>query len=138
MIHCILNPKVTSTLIQPSESIKEKYLKVFKYSPPQNKKVSHSHKTPLLIIISFIAIGYRHSAEMRVDTCTIWTDNTLHALAMRSKILNVCHLNQEMYLNLVYWRNLEHLKNLALSHLGFLTCLLPKTSENGNFLISSQ
>lgn len=109
MIHGILNPKVIWT-DSISESIKEQYLKVFKYFPsPQ--KVSYSHKTPLLlIIISFVARGYRHRAEVRVGTMyhldrqhiahigyEIWS-----FVLVFSTLLDGCQLNQEVYLNLVF------------------------------------
>lgn len=43
------------------------------------------------------------------------------------------YLNQVIYLNLVCWADLEHLDNLALGYLGFLSYLLQKTSKNGDF-----
>lgn len=55
-----------------------------------------------------------------------------------STLLDGYHLNQVIYLNLVCWIDLEHLENLTLHYLGFLTCLLQKTPQNGNFLMSSQ
>lgn len=91
---------------------------------------------------------------------TIWTDNTpagdqgmmdIHNkeavlvsykiwnfVLTLSKLLDGYHPNQIICLNLVYWIDLEHLKNLALSYLRFLNCLLQKTSERGNFLMSFQ
>lgn len=55
-----------------------------------------------------------------------------------STLLDGDHLNQVIYLNLVCWADLEHLDNLALGYLGFLSYLLQKTSKNGDFLMSSR
>lgn len=164
MIHWILNLKMTSPLIV-FESMKEQYLKVLKYLSPQ--EISYIHKTSLLFIgISFIFREYRrvshmdqyrsenkHTVPSRQTTSPArdWGRINIYIKEVArtgyeiwnfvltlSALLDGCHSNQIIYLNLVCWRELEYLENLALSHLGFLTHRLQKTSENGNFLMSSQ
>lgn len=144
---------------------KTQHLKVFKYLRTQ--KISNIHQTSLLFPgRAFISRGSREVShcglvqKWKQALCTIWTDNSparargtitmyntevVHVgrefwnlvLAL-STLLDGCHLNQVIYLNLVLLERSRTFGELGTKWLRISDLPASKDIENGNFLMSSQ